>query len=180
MTQRKLFWIFQSVCGKTPASLSLKSYKRNELKQMIIHLPHSSRFIPSEYLNQFVLGKERLKHDMNVVTDSFTDELFEFDSASNGSIRVVFPASRLLVDPERFADDSLEPMNEKGMGVLYTKTYRGIILRPELNEEERRDLLANYFYPHQRKVSKAVQVEIEESGASLLIDCHSFPSQSYI
>lgn len=81
---------------------------------MIIHLPHSSRFIPSEYLNQFVLGKERLKHEMNVMTDSFTDELFKFDSASNGSIRVVFPASRLLVDPERFADDSHEPMNEKG------------------------------------------------------------------
>jgi N-formylglutamate amidohydrolase len=129
-----------------------------------------------ENLRGFLMKRDNPKFDMGLLEADRCEEILRY----YGSIRVVFPASRLLVDPERFADDSLEPMNEKGMGVLYTKTYRGIILRPELNEEERRDLLANYFYPHQRKVSKAVQAEIEESGASLLIDCHSFPSQSYI
>jgi hypothetical protein len=38
------------------------------------------------------------------------------------------PVPRLVVDPERFADDSLELMAERGMGVIYTKTAHGDVL----------------------------------------------------
>lgn len=48
---------------------------------MIIHIPHSSHFIPDEYRSQFVLSEAGLQHKMNVMTDSFADEFFEFDSA---------------------------------------------------------------------------------------------------
>lgn len=145
---------------------------------MIIHLPHSSRFIPAQYLNQFVLSEEKLWHEMNVMTDSFTDELFDFYSGDNTIINVVFPVSRLLVDPERFSDDDLEPMSQKGMGVLYSKTYRGELLRRSLDSAERNELLERYYFPHQKLVSDAIGEELKKTGVSLLIDGHSFPANS--
>lgn len=144
---------------------------------MIIHIPHSSRLIPAKYKNQFVVPEERLQHEMNMMVDSFTDELFSFDSADDHVYKIVFPACRLLVDPERFADDSLETMSKKGMGVLYSKTYKGEPLRRPLVEEERRVLLDQYYFPHQKSVSEMVREELKESGASLVLDGHSFPSR---
>jgi len=145
---------------------------------MIIHLPHSSRFIPEEYRSQFVLSEESLRHEMDAMTDSFTDELFEFDSADDTVVKVIFPVSRLLVDPERFADDRLEPMSGQGMGVLYSKTSTGDRLRRNLAAEEREELLERYYYPHQQRVSEAVRREVETAGVSLIVDGHSFPDQA--
>src|SRR5829696_4225769 len=129
---------------------------------MIIHLPHSSRFIPEEYRSQFVLSEEGLELEMDAMTDSFTDELFEFDSEEDTIARVIFPVSRPLVDPERFADDRLEPMSGQGMGVLYSKTSTGDRLRRDLGTEERSGLLERYYYKHQRRVSDAVHREVEK------------------
>ncbi len=145
---------------------------------MIIHLPHSSRFIPEEYRSQFVLSEQCLVNEMNAMTDSFTDELFEFDSEDGTVVRMVFPVSRLLVDPERFAEDELEPMSRQGMGVLYSKTSTGDRLRRNLFAAEREELLNRYYFPHQREVSKAVCREVEQTGFSLVLDGHSFPDQA--
>jgi N-formylglutamate amidohydrolase len=60
---------------------------------MIIHLPHSSRFIPGEYRSQFVLSEEGLCREIDAMTDSFTDELFEFAPEDDSALRVVFPIS---------------------------------------------------------------------------------------
>ncbi len=144
---------------------------------MIIHIPHSSRFIPAEYLNQFVVSEQRLQHEINVMIDSFTDELFEFDCGNGSITRVVFPVCRLLVDPERFFDDELEPMSKKGMGVLYSKTYTREPLRRNLEKTERDELLENFYFPHQKLVSDAVGEEVSQTGVSLVIDGHSFPAR---
>lgn len=44
------------------------------------------------------------------MTDAHTDRLFDIDEAG----KIVFPVSRLVVDAERFSDDRLEPMAERG------------------------------------------------------------------
>lgn len=51
------------------------------------------------------------------MTDMYIDELFEYVKASE----IIFPISRLIVDPERFLNDSKEyNMAKIGMGVIYT------------------------------------------------------------
>lgn len=145
---------------------------------MIIHLPHSSRIIPERYRNQFIVDELRLQHEIDVMTDSFTDELFASEHSVKKDACLVFPVSRLLVDPERFADDALEMMSAKGMGVIYSKTHEGELLRRDLKKAEREELLAQYYFPHQQKVAATVESELKEKGCAMLVDGHSFPDHS--
>jgi N-formylglutamate amidohydrolase len=54
------------------------------------------------------------------MTDDHTDELFPITPAEAG--RLIFPLSRLVCDVERFPSDAEEPMANRGMGVIYTRT----------------------------------------------------------
>jgi flagellin len=48
-----------------------------------------------------------------------------FGCSGEDAQSLLFPISRLLINPERFADDELEPMTAVGMRCLYSKTYDG-------------------------------------------------------
>jgi len=139
----------------------------------ILHIPHSSRIIPSTARASILLSDEDLSRELVRMTDSFTDELFQVDASLATS--VVFPASRLVVDPERFLDDSLESMAKRGMGAVYTRTSHGDILRMEGNTPERERLVEEYYRPHHQHLTDAVQAALH-SGSCLIIDCHSFTS----
>ena len=140
----------------------------------ILHIPHSSRSIPPAARAAILLSDEDLSRELVRMTDSFTDELFQVDASLATS--VVFPASRLVVDPERFLDDSLESMAKRGMGAVYTRTSHGDILRMEENTPERERLIADYYHPHHRDLTDAVQAALDRWGSCLIIDCHSFTS----
>jgi len=43
---------------------------------MILHIPHSSREIPDDTRDQFVLADDELAAELTLMTDAFTDELF--------------------------------------------------------------------------------------------------------
>lgn len=107
------------------------------------------------------------------MTDAFTDELF----ALPGTAVVRFPVSRLLVDAERFSDDAAEPMSKVGMGMIYTLTAYGKKLRRPLQAHEVRNLVSRYYETHHQTLLAEVSEELEKYGKSLIIDCHSFPSQ---
>ena len=86
---------------------------------MILHLPHASTLIPEDLRNNFLLSDEELREELNRITDHATDVIFQ--QAFPEAKAIVFPVSRLVVDPERFSEDSQEPMSQVGMGVTYTK-----------------------------------------------------------
>lgn len=108
------------------------------------------------------------------MTDSYTDELFQIDASL--ATPVVFPISRLVLDPERFLDDSREEMSKRGMGAVYTRTSGGELLRIEKNTPERERLINEYYHPHHHRLTEAVQSTLEHHGYCLIIDCHSFAS----
>lgn len=105
---------------------------------VIIHIPHASTLIPKDEGAKLSITGDDLKHELLLMTDRYTEDLFDI---SENTVKLLFPVSRLIVDPERFADDSKEPMADRGMGVIYTKTADGGALRPLPDAWERQRLL---------------------------------------
>jgi N-formylglutamate deformylase len=134
---------------------------------VILHVPHSSTFVPNDC--QFLLSASSLAMEIEKLTDHHTHKLFDCDGAS----KLVFPVSRLVVDPERFIDD---PMESVGMGVVYTHTTDGDPLRA-ISEMDRLTLIDTYYHPHHNKLTHMVDDCLKQHGQCLIIDCHSFPAQ---
>ena len=86
--------------------------------------------------------------------------------------KVIFPYSRLLVDVERFADDALESMSGRGMGVIYSNGHELNIIRRDLNDNEREELIALYW-EHHNLLEKSVDDSVEQFNKCLIIDLHS-------
>ncbi len=141
----------------------------------VLHIPHSSREIPADIRRSLVLSDRELESELLRLTDSYTDELFDCGQAA----KVVFPVSRLVVDPERFLDDSEEPMSKYGMGVVYTRTSTDKPLRRSLTGQARQALIQQYYIPHHQALTGAVSSSLSSHGRCLIIDCHSFPSKPF-
>jgi N-formylglutamate deformylase len=142
----------------------------------ILHIPHSSTVIPVEEQEEMVVDGLALQAELLAMTDHYTDELFGLESPM--VTQVVFPVSRLLVDPERFEDDAQEPMSERGMGVIYTRGSQGNLLREMPDAGRRAHLLARYYHPHHKRLNQLCAEALGRFGRCLVIDCHSFPSRA--
>ena len=142
---------------------------------MIFHIPHSSKIVPKEQRGALDLDDHQLKKELIAVTDAYTDELFGTHAKGSDSV-IIFQISRLIVDPERFLDDKDEEMVKFGMGVIYTNTSDGKILRKKPSKAKRKSLIREYYLPHHQFLSNAVKNELERYDRSLILDCHSFPS----
>ena len=143
------------------------------LPSLILHIPHSSTDIPHCVRPTLLLSDEQLQSELLRITDAYTDELFNADSL--GATTVRHAVSRLVVDPERFEDDSQEPMSRVGMGVIYTRSIDGHELRQTPTLAERETLLDAYYRPHHQALNDATAAALHDHGRCLIIDCHSFP-----
>ena len=141
---------------------------------ILVHIPHSSTYIPPEIKNILFLKDDDLQEELLRMTDRYTDEIFSC-VAELGGISVAYNYSRLVLDPERFIDEDEETMAKKGMGVIYTKDSSGHRLR-EINENERDLLLQNLYDPYHRAITKEVQNLLNNFDGCLIIDAHSFPA----
>ena len=123
---------------------------------MIFHIPHSSKIVPKEQRGFLDLDNHQLNKELIAVTDTYTDELFGTHVKESDSV-IIFSISRLIVDPERFLDDKEEVMVKLGMGVIYTNTSDGKILRKKPSRAERESLIRKYYKPHHEFLAKAVR-----------------------
>jgi N-formylglutamate deformylase len=139
---------------------------------IVLHIPHSSKEIPPDIRPSLVLSDEELETELVRLTDSYTGELYDCRMAT----RIIFPVSRLVVDPERFLDDSAEPMSEAGMGAVYLCDSRGQTLRSTLSPGQRDELIQKYYVPHHSRLADAVSSALADQGRCLIVDCHSFRS----
>ncbi len=141
---------------------------------VVLHIPHARIKIPSDIRKTLILSDADLKKELILKTDAYTDEIFNIAKVQ----RIIFPVSRLVLDPERFIDDSKEIMAAKGMGVIYTRTSHGHILRYPPNNEDRAALINKYYKPHHEEFFTHVAGCLENFRHCLIIDCHSFPSKA--
>ena len=140
---------------------------------LVFHVPHDSQLIPNNIRSQFSLSKEELEDELLKMTDHHTLALFARDVPSSQIVHS--KVSRLVVDVERFADDTQESMSKVGMGVIYTRTHNGGELRSSINSVQRNDLLSKWYYPHHLALTQAVESSLQSYDKCLVIDCHSFP-----
>ena len=77
------------------------------------------------------------------VTDRYTDELFQCDEALVHKNEL----NRIVLDPERFREDSDEIMAKAGMGAIYTKPLDGRDLR-QLSGDRREELMQLLYDPY--------------------------------
>ncbi|MFN8612964.1 MAG: N-formylglutamate amidohydrolase [Vulcanimicrobiota bacterium] len=144
---------------------------------VVANVPHSSDFIPAEYLGDFSLDAEAMAREHAAIVDWFSDELFapiwEF-----GGCGLISGFSRLLVDTERFADDAQEVMAARGIGVLYERTTQLELLRMKPAPERREELLRRYYEPYHAQLNSLVADTVARFGRCILLDCHSFPEHS--
>ena len=120
---------------------------------IILHIPHSSKYIPNKYLKFFTLSKQELQIELLKMTDHYTDDLFD---VSNSNIyQLKFSLSRLLVDVERFERDELEIMSNVGMGCVYEKTHNGKSLKNV--EHIKEELITNFYKIHHANFTKTSQ-----------------------
>ena len=141
---------------------------------IVLHLPHASTLIPEDLRDDFLLSDEDLQEELNRITDHATDAIFQ--RAFPEAKAIVFPVSRLVVDPERFSEDSQEPMSQVGMGVTYTRGSLRQPLREQPSQAKRQELLERYYIPHHQKLTEAVEESLLANDHCLIIDGHSFPA----
>ena len=144
-------------------------YERDVSHPMILHIPHSSTFIPERY-NAGWIGDPI--EAVRVLTDHFTDELFDYPTAH----RVVSPISRIVCDVERF--ETGEEMEERfGMGIVYECDHQQNLLRA-VSEDFKKEIVENYYRPHHRALYEAVTEELSAREEAIIVDCHSFNFES--
>ena len=141
------------------------------MKNILIHIPHSSYVIPNEYRDLFYLKGNELFQEQLKMTDSYTDELFNVDKVQ----KHIFPISRLVCDVERFRNEKDEEMTKQGMWVCYTKTSNCTPLK-QVDNKHRAEILKLYYDLHHSMFEKLVQKSLNLNGNCLIIDAHSFSS----
>ena len=139
----------------------------------VLHIPHSATAIPPDLRSHLGMSEEELRQELLLMTDWYTDEIFALED----SVSVRFPVSRLVLDPERFVDDTKEVLSSRGMGVIHTRTSHGFQLREPPTPTERSDLVNRFYVPHHAALCDAVDSALKYRGHCLVVDCHSFPSQ---
>jgi len=139
---------------------------------LVVHAPHAGTHVPV-IAQENSLDCARMRAELNRLTDWYTADLFQLPGAS----LCATPVSRLVVDLERYTDDTLEPRAAVGQGVIYTHDSQGQRLRPELAPEQRRQWLDHWYRPWHLKLELDVLGSLQRHGACLLVDAHSFPAR---
>lgn len=141
---------------------------------LVFHIPHASTDVPFDLKSSFALSEADLNDEITRMTDHYTDDLAQ--NVLPAARRVIFPVSRLVVDPERFENDSEEPMSQIGMGAVYKRTSEGRVLREDLSPASRASLMTQFYRPHHTALKEAVDDALATHGRCLVLDIHSFPS----
>ena len=132
------------------------------IDRIVLNIPHSSGEFPGGTKTSW---KGNIDPQIQRWTDWYTGHIFGTTALKDPRIRpVVFPWSRFFCDVERREDD---PLEKKGQGLVYTHFED---CERRLSEQEKEKIYRLYYLEHMAAVMK------ELTPTSILIDCHSFPS----
>lgn len=134
-----------------------------KFNKIVLNIPHSRTDKGELYWKDKDLIREKIAR----WTDHKTEQLFNpCNDLRDRVIPIVFPYSRFYVDAERLENDPLENV---GQGRIYTN-FEGV-MRKEIPMDEQISMRWEWIRHRCRLAS-----EIGNDNKTLVIDCHSFPS----
>ena len=143
-----------------------KGPRRSTSQITVLHVPHSSQRVPAEERQTILLDDAALNNELLRMTDAYTEELFPITPVEAG--RVIFHLSRLVCDVERFPSDENEPMAARGMGVTYTRTSMGEVLRVQPDAPYREIILDRWYWPHHSALEGLANDVAARAGVCLI------------
>lgn len=127
--------------------------------KLVLAIPHATRSVLSNWDDSVLLAK-----DADRWTDWHTDTMFGIPFSSDKIPVVKGTISRFDCDLERLQND---PLELEGRGIIYRRSHSGAVrISSDRPEEELIDAWNQYR-------SQIVDSLVDNS---LIIDCHSFPS----
>lgn len=136
---------------------------------ILIHIPHSSLYIPDDYKNKSLLSLSELEKENLFMCDYMVDKFIDDKRQT-----IIFPYSRLYCDVERFKDES-EIMNKFGMGYIYTKTSKGeLMFNPSIDDRKK---ITDIYDAHHKLLDETVTNILELYQKCIIIDLHSYSTE---
>ena len=148
-------------------------YKKLLLESnILLHIPHASLNIPPDDRGYFLLDDRALEKEKLAMTDLHMDLMCESIKAN----MLIADISRLVVDMERYVDDSKEAMARYGMGVVYTASHDGSPLR-NVQGDYKAVLISKYYKPYHNELKTMCEDIVRRHGKCIIVDMHSFPTE---
>lgn len=136
---------------------------------ILIHIPHSSLYIPDDYKNKSLLSLSELEKENLFMCDYMVDKFIDDKRQT-----IIFPYSRLYCDVERFKDES-EIMNKFGMGYIYTKTRKGeLMFNPSIDDRKK---ITDIYDAHHKLLDETVTNILALYQKCIIIDLHSYSTE---
>ncbi|MGN0618146.1 MAG: N-formylglutamate amidohydrolase [Ruminiclostridium sp.] len=141
---------------------------KNHINPVICNIPHSGTNIPDWALQDFIIPCEKIREFAEFMADKDVDKLFSFVPEEN---RLTAEISRIVVDTERYRNDSDEPMAGLGMGLFYTCDHKGNTIRRQGATYEKCLMIYDKYH---RELEEKTAFCLEKTGRCIILDCHSF------
>ena len=137
---------------------------------LIIHVPHASTHIPENLRKDFIVENDLIDRESSISADLYTEQLAR--QAWPMATIIEAKISRIVLDVERYEDDSKEIMSKFGRGIIYTRSHDGKKIRAEVSQKKRQALIEQYYVPHWKKLR-------DTAKGKILIDLHSYPVEPW-
>lgn len=137
---------------------------------LLVHVPHASTHIPQNLRKDFIVEDDSIDKESNISADLYTEQL----ARQAWPLATIIEAkiSRIVLDVERYEDDSKEIMAQFGRGIIYTKSHDGKKIRGKVSQKKRQKLIDQYYAPHWKKLR-------DNAKGKVLIDLHSYPVEPW-
>ena len=140
------------------------------MTKLVIHVPHASTAIPEDVRSEFIVSRQDVEAEAVASADLYTGEMAR--QAWPHAEIIETEVSRIVVDVERYDDDSSEEMAEVGRGVFYTCDHLMRPIREALSGPRREELLARYYRPHWKRLRA-------QASNAILVDLHTYPAEPW-
>jgi len=140
------------------------------MTKLVIHVPHASTAIPEDVRAEFIVSRQDVEAEALASADLYTGEMAR--QAWPHAEIIETEVSRIIVDVERYDDDSSEEMAEVGRGVFYTCDHLMRPIRKTLSVPRREDLLTRYHRPHWKRLRA-------QAANAILVDLHTYPAEPW-